>query len=323
MILQNGPIDVGTFMTLAIGHYYSTRDPFGVKGDFTTAPEISQMFGEMIGAFLADSWIKMGSPSPVLLAEAGPGRGTLMADILRATKNVPGFHAAIRIHLIEMSPVLIDRQRGALKDYDVAWTDRLENLPEGLPLLFVANEFLDALPIRQFQFQDGAWFERLVGFDGEKFVFGLAPAPYPLPGGRAGDVFEIAPQREGFVKGLAARIRAQGGVALLVDYGHDRHGPGDTLQAVKDHQYVDVLSHIGEADLTSHVDFESLARAAENVAVYGPVGQGNFLKAMGIELRAQRLNQPVALERLTVQMGQLFRVVALCHDDKIQLAGFE
>lgn len=323
MILQNGPIDVGTFMTLAIGHYYSTRDPFGVKGDFTTAPEISQMFGEMIGAFLADSWIKMGSPSPVLLAEAGPGRGTLMADILRATKNVPGFHAAIRIHLIEMSPVLIDRQRGALKDYDVAWTDRLENLPEGLPLLFVANEFLDALPIRQFQFQDGAWFERLVGFDGEKFVFGLAPAPYPLPGGRAGDVFEIAPQREGFVKGLAARIRAQGGVALLVDYGHDRHGPGDTLQAVKDHQYVDVLSHIGEADLTSHVDFESLARAAENVAVYGPVGQGNFLKAMGIELRAQRLNQPVALERLTVQMGQLFRVVALCHDEKIQLAGFE
>lgn len=323
MILQNGPIDVGTFMTLAIGHYYSTRDPFGVKGDFTTAPEISQMFGEMIGAFLADSWIKMGSPSPVLLAEAGPGRGTLMADILRATKNVPGFHAAIRIHLIEMSPVLIDRQRGALKDYDVAWTDRLENLPEGLPLLFVANEFLDALPIRQFQFQDGAWFERLVGFDGEKFVFGLAPAPYPLPGGRAGDVFEIAPQREGFVKGLAARIRAQGGVALLVDYGHDRHGPGDTLQAVKDHQYVDALSHIGEADLTSHVDFESLARAAEGVAVYGPVGQGNFLKALGIELRAQRLNQPVALERLTVQMGQLFRVVALCHDEKIQLAGFE
>ncbi len=320
MIVQNGPIDVGTFMTLAIGHYYSTRDPFGAKGDFTTAPEISQMFGEMIGAFLADAWIKMGSPSPVLLAEAGPGRGTLMADICRATKKVPGFHDAIRIHLIEMSPVLIERQRESLKDYDVVWADRLENLPGEIPLLFVANEFLDALPIRQFQFQDGAWFERLVGFDGEKFTFGLAPAPHSLPGGKKGDVFETAPAREGFVKELAARIRAQGGAALLVDYGHDRHGPGDTLQAVKNHQYVDVLSNIGEADLTSHVDFESLARAAEGVAVYGPVGQGDFLKALGIELRAERLNQPVALERLTVQMGQLFRVMALCHGENLDVA---
>ncbi|MGZ9096790.1 MAG: class I SAM-dependent methyltransferase [Micavibrio sp.] len=323
MIVEGGPMDVGTFMNLAIGHYYATRDPFGVKGDFTTAPEISQMFGEMIGAFLADAWIKMGSPSPVLLVEAGPGRGTLMADIMRATKNVPGFHGAAQIHLIEMSPVLMARQKDTLKDYNVQWSENLDSLPDHCPVLFVANEFLDALPVRQFQFQDGAWFERLIGFEGERFVFGLAPLPYPLPGGEAGDVFEIGPLREDFVKQLAERIKAQSGVALLIDYGHDRHGPGDTLQAVKDHQYVDVLSHIGEADLTSHVDFESLAAAAKDVAVYGPVGQGDFLKGLGIELRAARLNQPAELERLTVQMGQLFRVMALCHDKKIQLAGFE
>jgi NADH dehydrogenase [ubiquinone] 1 alpha subcomplex assembly factor 7 len=322
MIVEGGPMDVGTFMTLAIGHYYSTRDPFGVKGDFTTAPEISQMFGEMIGAFLADAWIKMGSPSPVLLAEAGPGRGTLMADIMRATKNVPGFHAVAQIHLIEMSPVLMARQKDTLKDYNVQWWESLASLPGDCPVLFVANEFLDALPVRQFQFQDGAWFERLIGVDGDRFVFGLAPSPYPLLGGETGDVFEIAPLREDFVKQLAERIKAQSGVALLIDYGHDRHGPGDTLQAIKDHQYVDVLSHIGEADLTAHVDFESLAAAAKNVAVFGPVGQGDFLKALGIELRAARLGQSAELERLTVQMGQLFRVMALCHDDKIQLAGF-
>lgn len=322
IIIQNGPMDVGTFMTLAIGHYYASRDPFGVKGDFTTAPEISQMFGEMIGAFLADAWLKMGSPAPVLLAEAGPGRGTLMADILRATKNVPGFHAAVQIHLIEMSPVLMARQKDTLKEYNVQWWESLDSLPGDFPVLFVANEFLDALPIRQFQFQDGAWFERLIGVESERFVFGLAPALYPLPGGERGDVFEIAPMREDFVKQLAERIKAQSGVALLIDYGHDRHGPGDTLQAVKDHQYVDVLAHVGEADLTSHVDFESLAAAAKNVAVYGPTGQGDFLRAMGIELRAARLGQSAELERLTVQMGQLFRVMALCHDEKIQLAGF-
>lgn len=292
------------------------------------------MFGEMIGAFLADAWIKMGSPLSVLLVEAGPGRGTLMADILRATKNVPGFQGAVQIYLIEMSPVLMARQKETLNEYNVQWWENLDSLPDHCPVLFVANEFLDALPVRQFQFQDGAWFERLIGVEDKKFVFGLAPTPLSLnpspfrerEGAQRGgedDVFEMSPMREDFVKQLAGRIKAQGGVALLIDYGHDRHGPGDTLQAVKDHQYGSVLSNIGEADLTSHVDFESLAAAAKDAAVYGPVGQGDFLRALGIEIRAEKLNQPVELERLIVQMGQLFRVMALCHDNKIQLAGFE
>jgi NADH dehydrogenase [ubiquinone] 1 alpha subcomplex assembly factor 7 len=326
IIITDGPVDIGTFMMLAIGHYYATRDPFGVKGDFTTAPEISQMFGEMIGAFLADTWMKIGSPSPVLLVEGGPGRGTLMADILRATKNVPGFHAAAQIHLIETSPVLSARQAETLNAYKVEWHTSFDALPPNIPMLFVANELLDALPMSQYQYQNGAWHERVVGLQGDKLSFGLIPASVQFPPQPEGSIYEVAPVRDEFARQLSKSIAESTGVALLIDYGHDHHGPGDTLQAVRAHQYVDVLDGAGEADLTSHVDFESVARVArEQAVVHGPVGQGDFLLSLGIALRAARLNQETELHRLTAadQMGTLFRVIAITQDPALSLAGFD
>lgn len=325
LITENGPIDIGTFMNLAIGHYYSTRDPFGARGDFTTAPEISQMFGEMIGVCFADAWLKMGSPSPVTLVEAGPGRGTLMADMLRAMKSVPGFHDAVRIHLIEMSPVLKERQKETLKDYSVSWHETLGSVPQQGPLFFVANEFLDALPMRQFQFAQNAWHERVIGVDGEQFFVGLIPTEHNLPAGNDNAVFETAPLRDQFVSELADRILQADGVALFIDYGHDQSGFGDTLQAVKDHKFTDALRDVGEADLTSHVDFAAVKHAAgDNVVVHGPIGQGDFLKNMGIAHRAKKLGQQAEMERLTSpqQMGDLFRVIGFCHDETLDLAGF-
>ncbi|MDB5491858.1 MAG: hypothetical protein JWO78_1707 [Micavibrio sp.] len=328
LISQSGPVDVATFMGLAVGHYYSTRDPFGVDGDFTTAPEISQMFGEMIGVFLADAWMKMGAPSPVVLCEAGPGRGTLMADILRATKNVSGFQAALQIHLIEMSPVLRERQKAALQGFAVTWHDDLDTLPE-LPMLFVGNEFLDALPIVQMIWNGTHWQERRVGLDGESFVFGMAAPRFPppqVPGHpEKGDIYEFSPMRHDFTGKLSVHLGRHKGVGLLIDYGHDHTSIGDTLQAVKKHKVIDVLRDIGETDLTSHVDFEAIGKAAAPyVSVHGPVGQGDFLTAMGIGLRASRLGKEEDARRLVAddQMGRLFRVMALCHDPKIQLAGF-
>ncbi len=323
MIRQNGPLDVATFMGIAIGHYYSTRDPLGQNGDFTTAPEISQMFGELIGICLADTWIKMGRPSPVMLVECGPGRGTLMADLLRATRKVDGFHEAIKIHLVEISPALREKQKQTLKDYAVEWHNDLGTVPEG-PMLVVANEFLDALPIRQYQIDKDGWHERFVGLDENgDFIFGLGPViPALMDGGRAGDIFEKSPARESFIRGMGERIEKHRGVAVVIDYGHDQTAFGDTLQAVKDHSYADVLLNPGESDLTSHVDFAALKKIAEPlVAVHGPVGQGEFLKNLGIDLRAVRLNQPAELSRLTAgdQMGDLFRVMVLCHDKNILL----
>jgi len=320
-------------MGLAIGHYYATRDPFGRDGDFITAPEISQMFGEMIGVFLADAWMKMGSPERITLVEAGPGRGTLMADILRATAKVSGLHGAVQIHLLEMSPVLKEKQRETLKNFSVSWHETLETLPQEAPVFLVANEFLDALPVQQYVWEDGRWWLRVVGLEQDKFVFGLAdspsalrPPPHAWGGGLGGrDIWESSPAREAFVKDIAQLIKNCGGVALFIDYGHDQSGFGDTLQAVKSHKFIDVLQDVGEADLTSHVDFESLKRVAkEMVAVHGPVAQGDFLKALGIGLRAGRLNQPEEYRRLTDadQMGMLFRAMALCHDRAIKLAGF-
>lgn len=328
LIRQNGPMDVATFMGLALGHYYGTRDPFGVKGDFTTAPEISQMFGEMIGIFFADAWMKTGSPAKITLAESGPGRGTLMADIMRATVKVPGFHQAAQIHLLEMSRVLKEKQRETLKEYPVSWHETLESLPQDCPVFLVANEFLDALPIQQYVEKDGKWHLRVVGLEDDHFVFGLAKShrDFLPPGlGGAGAVWEHSPARENFVRNVSSLLQRCRGVALFIDYGHDRSGPGDTLQAVRDHRFAGIFERVGDADLTSHVDFGALKMVAENtVTVHGPIGQGAFLNGLGIGLRAGRLQQAEELYRLTApdQMGTLFRVMALCHDPGIELAGF-
>lgn len=337
-IAMNGPVDVGTFMNLALGHpqhgYYMKRDPFGQGGDFTTAPEISQIFGELIGAWAADIWAQMGRPEKFILLECGPGRGTLMADALRATRRVPGFHGAARIVLMEMSLKLRDRQVQALADYDVAWVDGLDDrliAMTDMPVICIANEFLDALPVRQFVRHEGVWHERVIGVVDGALAFGLSP-PVDAPSDGAQDgIYEIAPARNAFVRDLSARLARGGGAALLIDYGYERSAPGDTLQAVKDHEFAPVLADIGDADLTAHVDFQAIAQAAGGMAVYGPAGQGDFLRNLGIGIRAEMLKArgdaaaiDSAVRRLTDagEMGSLFKVMALCAGPQLKPAGF-
>ncbi|RKF17199.1 class I SAM-dependent methyltransferase [Roseovarius spongiae] len=307
--------------------YYSTRDPLGAAGDFTTAPEISQMFGELAGLALAQAWMDQGAPAPFALAELGPGRGTLMADMLRATAGVPGFHAAARLHLVEASPPLRQAQRQALGDREVTWRDRLEDVP-ALPLFLIANEFFDALPIRQMQRDGPGWRERCVGLRGGALTFGLggrmgvAALEHRLADTRDGDIVEFSPEGQEIAAALGARIAREGGAALIVDYG-DWRAQGDTFQALRDHAPADPLAEPGKADLTAHVDFEALARAAAPALHSRLTPQGVWLERLGITARAQALaaglsgaaleSHVAAHRRLThpAEMGTLFKVMAL------------
>jgi NADH dehydrogenase [ubiquinone] 1 alpha subcomplex assembly factor 7 len=350
LIEANGPMPVARYMALCLGHpqhgYYTTRDPFGVAGDFTTAPEVSQMFGELIGLWCAELWRRMGAPRRVLLVEMGPGRGTLMQDMLRAAKVLPEFRAALDVQLIETSPTLKKRQQKALASEDVAitWHERPESLPEG-PLLAVANEFVDALPVDQFVKTEDGWHERRVGLgpDG-KLAFGLDPAPLPAledtlsprlrpaPAGVMLERRDSTPMQE-----IARRIAASGGAGLVIDYGHIQSAFGDTLQAVRGHKHVDPLEAPGEADLTAHVDFEALGEAVQGqgVSLHGPVTQGDFLRRLGIGLRAERLKKSAlaqteaidaALARLTGPtpgMGELFKALAFTNRNLPALPGFD
>jgi SAM-dependent MidA family methyltransferase len=317
-------------MGLALGHsdhgYYRTRDPLGRGGDFTTAPEISQMFGEMIGAWCMMAWQAMGRPD-FTLVEFGPGRGTLMADLLRvAGKVMPDFTKAARLHLVETSPALRSRQAECLSVYEPVWHESIEDVPQG-PSLFVMNEFFDALPIRQFVTTDAGLAELCVGIDPEsdRLAFVMERAiKYPLPDGR-GLILETCPAALAIVRELSARIARHGGAALIVDYGYDTPGGGGTFQAVKAHAYADPLADPGEADLTAHVDFGALAEAARQagVTVQGPVGQGEFLLSLGIAERAAKLGTEEALgalHRLTApeQMGTLFKVLALTKESFLE-----
>lgn len=351
LILDHGPIPVARYMALALAHptggYYPRRDPLGAAGDFVTAPEISQLFGELIGLALVQHWLDLGGPPHVALAELGPGRGTLMADALRAARVVPAFLAAASVHLVETSPALRERQAAALPGLPVHWHDELAGLPSDRPLLLVANEFLDALPIRQFVRRSGRWYERLVAVDASGafgFVLATRATPFPEAVGEVradladGTLLELAPAREALVEGLAARLAGQGGLALLVDYGTDAEVMiGDTFQAVRRHARADPLVAPGEADLSSHVDFRALGRRAlaAGAAVYGPVSQATFLGRLGIELRLRALveratpaqGQALAsgCARLLAadQMGELFRVMALAAPGALVPPGFE
>lgn len=316
-------------MGLALGHpqfgYYMTRDPLGQSGDFTTAPEISQMFGEIIGIWCADQWLKMGSPAKIRLVELGPGRGTLMADLLRATKNIPGFHAACSVHMVETSPVLQARQKHALEGHGAAWHASFADIPADLPYLVVANEFFDALPVRQLVAHDGAWHERVVALDADnELVFavrqaGITPAFEPVENA----IYEFSPVRAAYMNALCAALALRGGSLLAIDYGHEKTAPGDTLQAMREHRFTPVLHHIGEADLTSHVDFDELSRiAVANGLAPELRTQETFLNDYGINIRAQRLkvanaghSQSIdeAVARLTGngQMGRLFKVLSV------------
>ncbi|MBY6066792.1 SAM-dependent methyltransferase [Leisingera aquaemixtae] len=342
-IRADGPMSVADYMADCLLHpqfgYYTTRDPLGAKGDFITAPEISQMFGELIGLALAQAWLDQGSPAPFTLAELGPGRGTLMADLLRATRGVPGFHAAMQIHLVEASPPLRAAQAKALEGYAPQWLGTADALP-AQPLFLVANEFFDALPIRQFIRTGGHWSERRIGLADGALAFGLSPAaPQPALAHRLqdtseGDLVELCEPAVPVTQAIAARIAAHGGGALIVDYG-DWRALGDTLQALRAHEPAGPLQDPGQADLTAHVDFEALAMAAKTkgCGFTRLTPQGVFLERLGITDRARALAAPLqgaaldsliaAHRRLThpEEMGNLFKVLGLYPPQAAPLPG--
>ena len=340
-IAAEGPISLADYMATCLMHpdhgVYTARDPLGAAGDFTTAPEISQMFGELIGLALAQAWIDQGRPA-FALAELGPGRGTLMADILRAGRRVPGFLEAAQVMLVEASPLLRDRQKAALQGHAVAWADHVDALPQA-PLWLVANEFFDALPVRQFERQGAGWCEHRVGARDGALVLGRTePTAVPALAHRLadtgeGDVVELAPGLPVIAQAIGQRIADHGGAALVVDYG-DWRSLGDTLQALKAHRRIDPLASPGEAGLTTHVDFEAIAAAA-GCAHTRLTPQGVFLERLGITPRAQQLAgalQGAALEshvaahrRLThpEEMGTLFKILGLLPEGAPPIPGLD
>jgi len=335
-IVRDGPISVADYMEIALGDpehgYYATRDPFGRGGDFVTAPEVSQMFGEIVGLWVAHMWTDLSRSDPLVLAELGPGRGTLMADMLRAARIVPGFTEAAHVHLVETSPALRERQRATLRDAPVPvfWHQRFADILSG-PAIIVANELFDALPIRQFLRMECGWHERrIAAVSADRLVWTIAESaadidiiPRELRDARQGSIVEVSAQREALAKEIGARLAQTGGAALIIDYGHAGPAAGDTFQAVKGHAYADPLDDPGEADLTAHVDFSALCEAARaaGARTFGPITQAEFLTELGLGVRADRLKATrpdraaeidLALARLSSpeQMGTLFKVAA-------------
>jgi SAM-dependent MidA family methyltransferase len=337
LIAAQGPISIAEFMTIALhdpqSGYYATRDPFGVAGDFITAPEISQMFGELLGLWCVQVWHDQGKPTRKRLVELGPGRGTLMVDALRAMRVAPEFLEGLEIVLVEASPTLRDIQRDNLKIWDdkIRWMVQFDDSLSDRPLYLLANEFFDALPIRQYVKGVRDWAERMVTVDANgALAFALAPTPVPaarIPPGREnapeGGVCETREFAHGLITQIADTIAVHGGGALVIDYGYGQPGFGETLQAVGKHSFVGVLNSPGESDLSAHIDFRDLAAAAWPTAqAYGPIDQGQFLENMGLPHRVERLGaaQPQHREalrsvqdRLTnpEQMGALFKALAI------------
>lgn len=350
LIATAGAMPVWRYMQLCLTHprygYYIAHDPLGREGDFITAPEVSQMFGELIGLWAASVWREMGSPPALHLIELGPGRGTMMADALRALRVLPPLYQVLSVHLVEINPVLRDKQRETLVGLrNVHWHTSLDDVPRG-PSIILANEYFDVLPIHQMVKRNDGWHERTVELDAAgKLMFGVAPEPVPqfdvlLPSlvraAPVGAIFEWRPDSE--IMALATRLRETRGAALIIDYGHVRSDAGDTLQAIARHSFADPLQNAGEADVTAHVDFQALARAAEDVGacVHGPVTQGEFLQRLGIDARANSLmakaSEEVAEGIRTAKarligggrggMGAMFKVLAISDPSLPMLVGF-
>jgi len=349
LIEAQGPMSVAQFMTISLldpqSGYYATRDPLGAGGDFTTAPEISQMFGEMIGLWLVQAWSDQGCPKNPRLVELGPGRGTLMADILRTAKVAPEFLADLEVVLIEASPALQQVQADKLRGSgaDISWQAQFDDSLSDRPLFLIANEFFDALPLRQYVKTDRGWCERMVTALNDDLTFALAPVPVPpstIPADREnapdGGVYETSPASIALAENIAGVIAAKGGAALIIDYGYaEASGFSETLQAVSGHRFADALAEPGEDDLSAHVDFAALAQAGRRggAAVFGPVTQGMLLANVGITERAGQLMQSnpdnakdllSATERLigNDQMGKLFKALAFVPPAISDVAGF-
>lgn len=340
-IEQSGPLSLQDYWNLCQSHpdygYYMRQDPLGREGDFITAPEISQMFGEMLGIWVADMWMKLAYPNTLHLVECGAGRGTMMEDILRATKNIPGFHQALKVHIVETSPYLKSMQQSKLGSYGfVTWSKILSDVPEEGPIIILGNEFLDALPIRQIAYVDAKWYERVVGVENGEFVMGRGPdIPFSTEvKAENGSVFEFSPVRDAMWEQICERIRKQSGAALMIDYGHGVPAFGDTLQAVRKHQFCDIFDEPGSADITSHVNFGQLAELGKDLSPRFTT-QRQFLLNMGIEMRYQTLLKHATevegellssgLERLIAseQMGDIFKVLCISEPDHVVPAGFE
>lgn len=348
-IRREGPLSVAGFMAMALHDaecgYYAHRDPFGRGGDFITAPEISQIFGELIGLCLAEWWDRAGRPEPVAVAELGPGRGTLMLDFLRATTAIPRFRAAMSLHLVEASPILRAAQRQRLAAFEPRFLDSVDTLPDG-PLLLVANEFLDALPIRQLVRGGAHWAERFVALDSQgRLVFADGPespaatllVPPTLRHEPPGTIVEVCPAAAALAAAIGERLARHSGAALFIDYGFFPSRPGPTLAALRNHAPVAVLDEPGNADLSAHVDFAAFAETARaaGAAVHGPVPQGRFLALLGAKTRlstlsagadpAQRAELGAGLARLIdpAGMGTLFQGLALTSPGLPAPAGFE
>ena len=342
-IRDGGPMGLDRYMLECLAHpthgYYMTAEPFGVSGDFTTAPEVSQMFGELIALWLAEQWLLMGQPQNTRLVEIGPGRGTLMADALRALSSIPTMMEQTSVHLVETSPRLKEVQAETLRNHiGIQWHDHINDVPDG-PMLLVANELFDALPIRQFVKTDNGWAERHVGLsDDGAFEWQDIACPAPphmaAPEAKVGDTIEVSPASSALMADISRRIKFQGGAGLIIDYGYYELATADTLQAVKDHDFSNPLEHQGASDLTAHVNFVALKNIAETtgIHVFGPVAQGLFLTGLGIGARANQLitSSPAkaddvltAKERLVSfeQMGKLFKVMGLATDVR-QASGF-
>ena len=347
-----GPMPIAEYMETCLCHpehgYYVTRDPFGASGDFVTAPEVSQMFGELIGIWTAAVWRQMGSPENIRLIELGPGRGTMLADALRAAKVMPGFRDAVVMHLVEVSPALQEAQRQKLEPLGLSlfWHKALQEVPAG-PAIILANEFFDALPVHQAVKQDDGWHERVVMLEQDgKFAFGTSFSPLPhldklLPrrvrGAPPGSIFEW--RTDSTALEIGSRVVRSGGAALVIDYGHFESAIGDTLQAVDEHAFANPLVAPGLVDLTAHVDFEPLAQAAESIgaSIHGPLQQGEFLRRLGIEVRADTLKANARpdqvsdidgqVERLTgtgpTRMGTLFKALGIGDPKLGVLPGFD
>jgi NADH dehydrogenase [ubiquinone] 1 alpha subcomplex assembly factor 7 len=352
LIAASGPMPVARYMELCLTHpeagYYVTRDPFGEGGDFTTAPEVSQIFGELIGLWALSVWRMLEQPAPVRLIELGPGRGTMMRDALRAAKVMPKFRAALSVHMVDVSPTLERAQRATLSEIDipVTWHRDLIDVPEDGAAIILANEYLDAIPVHQMVKQASGWHERVIGLDANgNFKLGVTPEPVPqfdrflpskIKAAAEGAVFEWRNDIQ--VLDISRRVR-RGGAALIIDYGHLESDLGETLQSVNEHAFSDHLSAPGLADITAHVDFAMAAQAAESMgaAVQGPVTQAHFLKELGIDARAEALRRKAtpeqaaditsAVSRLTESgrtgMGDMFKVMAICDPKLASLPGLQ
>jgi SAM-dependent MidA family methyltransferase len=349
LIEQNGPMPVADYMSLCLADphhgYYMQADPFGARGDFITAPEVSQVFGELIGAWLVTAWMRSGAPERFHLVELGPGRGTLMGDILRVAALRPAFLSGLTLHFVETSKRLRAVQKETLETRAPkllrapVWHDRIDALPDDAPLFVIANEFFDALPIRQYACVGGQWRERCVALDDDsRLCFALGPGllsksdlPALPAAPRDGAVLETQPLANALAQTLGQRLSAQGGTALVIDYGYGQSALGDTLQAMRNHAYVPVLDDPGRADLTAHVNFEALARAfrAGGTHAHPLMQQGAFLLAMGLLERAGQLGAGKSgeeqerirgeVQRLAgpEEMGSLFKVLALGAEDVV------